>query len=206
VRWAAEKVPAILEAWLPGEMGGQAVAEVLFGRYNPSGRLPLTFPRHAGQLPAYYNYKPSKEFSLKRTGYVDLPAGPLWEFGFGLSYTTFRYFDLRINPVRIGPTGEVEVSLNIENSGPFEGQAVVQLYLRDEISSVVTPVKELKGFQKISLKPGEKQRVRFKLNREQFSLLDEHLRRKAEPGLFEVQVGASSQDIRLKGHFELLAK
>jgi beta-glucosidase len=127
VRWAAEKVPAILEAWLPGEKGGQAVAEVLFGRYNPSGRLPLTFPRHAGQLPVYYNYKPSKEFSLKRSGYVDLPAGPLWEFGFGLSYSSFRYSNLRIEPEKVGPNGEVGVSVDIENSGTREGQEVVQL-------------------------------------------------------------------------------
>jgi beta-glucosidase len=206
VRWAAEMVPAILEAWLPGEKGGQAVAEVLFGRYNPSGRLPLTFPRHAGQLPAYYNYKPSKAFSLKRTGFVDLPAGPLWEFGYGLSYTTFRYSDLRIEPGKVSPQGEVRVSLEIENSGPIEGQEVVQLYLKDELSSVVTPVKELKGFLKLPIQPGQKQRVQFKLNNEQFSLLDEQLRRKAEPGRFEVQVGASSEDIRLTGSFELLAK
>ena len=206
VRWAAENVPAIVEAWLPGEKGGQAVAEMLFGSYSPSGRLPVTFPRHVGQLPVYYNYKPSKAFSIRRTGYVDLAATPLWEFGFGLSYTDFKYSDLRIEPARIDQHGTVRVSLDVENTGQIEGQEVVQLYLKHGISSVVTPVKELKGFAKVSLEPGQARRVEFSLNAEDLSVLDSQLRRVVEPGRFEVQLGASSESIRLKGSFVVSAE
>ncbi len=201
VRWAEEHVPAVVEAWLPGENGGRAVAEVLFGMFNPGGRLPITVPRHVGQLPVYYNYKPSKAFSLGRTGYIDLPATPLWEFGFGLSYTSFEYSDLEIEPEEVGPEGEVQVRLTVTNVGSDAGHEVVQLYLNDEISSVVTPVKALQGLAKIFLDPGESRQVRFTLAREQLSLLDRDLERVVEPGRFEVQVGASSLDIRLKGNF-----
>jgi beta-glucosidase len=206
VRWAVENVPAIVEAWLPGEKGGQAVAEMLFGSYSPSGRLPVTFPRHVGQLPVYYNYKPSKAFSIGRTGYVDLAATPLWEFGFGLSYTDFKYSDLRIEPAQIDQHGAVRVSLDVENTGQIEGQEVVQLYLKHGISPVVTPVKELKGFAKVSLKPGQARRVEFSLNAKDLSVLDNQLRRVVEPGRFEVQLGASSEGIRLKGSFVVSAE
>lgn len=203
VRWAAEHVPAIVEAWLPGQAGGQAVAEVLFGRINPSGRLPVTFPRHAGQLPVYYNYKPSKAFSIRRTGYVDLPATPLWEFGFGLSYTTFRYSDLKIEPELMGTDGTVEVSLQLRNTGRVAGHEVVQLYVRDVISSVVTPARQLKRFAKVRLEPGEQTLVTFQLNEIDLSLWDHKLRRVAEPGRFELMVGSSSADVRLQGEFTL---
>jgi beta-glucosidase len=206
VRWAAENVAAIVEAWLPGEKGGQAVAEMLFGRYSPSGRLPVTFPRHVGQLPVYYNYKPSKAFSIRRTGYVDLAATPLWEFGFGLSYTSFKYSDLRIEPAQIDQHGTVRVSLDVENTGQIEGQEVVQLYLKHGISSVVTPVKELKGFAKVSLKPGRAKRVEFSVSAGDLSVLDNQLRRVVEPGRFQVQLGASSEGIRLKGSFVVSAE
>lgn len=205
LRWSAENVPAILEAWLPGEKGGLAVAEVLFGDYNPNGRLPVTVPRHAGQLPVYYNYKPSKAFSIPRTGYVDLPATPLWEFGFGLSYTTFEYSDLQIEPVQASTADVVTVSVSVENTGRLSGKEVVQLYLRDEISSVVTPVKQLRGFQKIALAPGEKRQVEFVLSSAELSLLDRELKRVVEPGRFEVMVGSSSADIRLRGSFDVVA-
>ncbi|MBE0652350.1 MAG: glycoside hydrolase family 3 C-terminal domain-containing protein, partial [Bacteroidales bacterium] len=132
IRWAAENIPAIVEAWNCGEQGGYAVADVLFGDYNPGGRLPITFPRHSGQLPMYYNYMPSKEY-WKQTGwgraYADMPASPLWEFGFGLSYTTFEYSNLQITPKEIGPAGEVYVSVDVKNSGKLEGTEVVQLYI-----------------------------------------------------------------------------
>jgi len=199
VRWAAANVPAILEAWLPGEKGGRAVAEVLFGDFNPCGRLPVTVPRHAGQLPVYYNYKPSKAFGIRRTGYVDLPATPLWEFGYGMSYTQFEYSDLRIEPEKIAPSGRAAVSLTVRNTGHVSGQEVVQLYLRNEISSVVTPVKQLKGFRKVALGPSELKKVEFILSPEDLSLLDKELKRVVEPGLFQIMVGASSQDIRLQG-------
>ncbi len=199
VRWAEENIPAILEAWLPGEKGGQAVAEVLFGEYNPCGRLPVTVPRHAGQLPVYYNYKPSKAFSIRRTGYVDLPATGLWEFGYGLSYTDFEYSSLEIKPQQITPDEKVKVILSVKNTGEVPGTEVVQLYLRDEISSVVTPVKQLRGFRKIALGPGKHKTIEFVLSPEDLSLLDKELKRVVEPGRFEIMIGASSEDIRLRG-------
>jgi beta-glucosidase len=199
IRWAAENIPGILEAWLPGEKGGQAVAEVLFGMTNPSGRLPVTVPRHAGQLPVYYNHKPSKAFSLRRTGYVDLSPEPLWEFGFGMSYTGFDYSDLQIDPAEFQPSSEVRVSFQVRNSGPAAGKETVQLYLRDEISSVVTPVLQLREFKRLSLEPGRSEKVEFRLDAEDFSLLDSRLSRVVETGDFTVLVGSSSRDIRLTG-------
>lgn len=204
IRWIAEHVPAIVEAWLPGEQGGHAVADILFGDVNPSGRLPVTVPRHSGQLPVYYNYRPSKAYWMSRSHYVDMPATPLFEFGHGLSYTTFTYANLRISPKQIRPAGEVEVSVEVTNTGPREGAEVVQLYLDDVISSVSTPVKELKGFEKVWLKPGETRTVRFRLTPEHLSLLDEHLEPVVEPGLFEVMVGSSSEKIHLRGSFEVV--
>jgi len=204
VTWIAEHVPAVVEAWSCGEQGGHAVADVLFGDYNPSGRLPVTIPRHVGQLPVYYNYKPSKAYWIEKgwgTAYADMSPEPLYPFGFGLSYTTFDYRDLEITPSKIGSSGEVIVSLTVKNVGEREGQEVVQLYVHDEISTVVTPVKELKGFEKVALKPGEERTVRFTLGPEHLSLLDQDLQRVVEPGRFEALVGASSEDIRLRGSF-----
>lgn len=203
IRWVAEHVPAIVEAWLPGEQGGRAVAEVLFGDVNPSGRLPVTVPRHAGQLPVYYNHTATKASRLRERGYVDMKATPLWEFGYGLSYTRFEYRDLRISPPVIPPDGSVRVSLKVKNTGARAGAEVVQLYLTDVISSVTRPVKELRGFAKLWLEPGEERHVAFTLGPEELSLLDENLRWVVEPGRFEVMVGASSEDIRLRGSFEV---
>lgn len=205
IRWAAENIPAILEGWNCGEQGGNAIADVLFGDYNPEGRLPITFPRHSGQLPVYYNYMPSKDYwinSIKR-GYVDMPALPLWEFGFGLSYTTFEYSNLQITPKVTGPAGEIYVSADVKNTGKREGSEVVQLYFDDVISSMSTPVKELAGFEKVSLAPGEKKTVKFKLTPEHLSFLDTNLEWVVEPGKFKVMVGSSSADIRLDGEFEI---
>ena len=154
IRWAEEKIPAILEAWLPGELGGLAVADIIFGDYNPSGKLPVTIPRHVGQLPVYYNYMPEKDYWIKKgwgKAYADMPATLLWEFGFGLSYTKFEYSNLQINTKEIGPYGEVTLSVDVKNIGDRTGAEVVQLYLRDLIASVTVPVKELKGFKKIML-------------------------------------------------------
>jgi beta-glucosidase len=198
-RWTAENVPAIVEAWLPGEKGGLAVAEVLFGHYNPSGRLPISIPRHAGQLPVYYNYKPSK----LRWHYVDMSADPLYPFGHGLSYTRFDYSGLRISPPSIRRAASVQVSVEVANGGNRAGEEVVQLYLNDPIATVSRPVQELKGFRKIALKPGEKKTVEFTLTPEDLSLLDRNLERVVEPGEFRVMVGHSSADIRLKGSFEV---
>jgi beta-glucosidase len=201
VRWTAEHIPAIVEAWLPGERGGDALAEILFGDYNPSGRLAITVPRHSGQLPVYYNFKPSK-LELGRS-YVDMPGTPLWDFGYGLSYTKFNYSNLRISPTATAPAGEVGVSVDVTNAGDRAGEDVVQLYINDVVSSVTRPAKELKGFQKIALKPGETQTVRFTLTPEELSFLDRNLQRVVEPGTFTVMIGASSEDIRLKGSFEV---
>jgi beta-glucosidase len=202
IRWTSENIPAILEAWNCGEQGGTAVADVLFGDFNPNGRLPITVPRHSGQLPVYYNSSPTKELVMDE-GYVDMSITPLYEFGFGLSYTTFEYQDLNINPSEAGIGGNVEVTLNVKNTGKREGAEVVQLYINDIISSVVTPVIQLKGFEKINLKPGEMKQVRFTLSPEHLSLINSHMERVVEPGIFEILVGSSSKDIRLKGSFTI---
>jgi beta-glucosidase len=204
IRWAAEKIPAIVEAWLPGESGGQAVSDIIFGDYNPCGKLPVTVARHVGQLPVYYNYMPEKEEWIKNAwgkAYADMPATPLWEFGFGLSYTTFEYSNLQIKPGETGDYGEVSISVDIKNTGERSGKEVVQLYIRDLIASVTVPVKELKGFRKIMLAPGERQTVEFKIKHEDLSLYNKSMERVVEPGAFSVMIGSSSEDIRLKGEF-----
>jgi beta-glucosidase len=203
IRWTAANVSAIVEAWRPGEEGGNAVADVLFGDYNPGGHLPITVPRHVGQLPAYYNYSPAKENRTKFRGYFDMDASPLYEFGYGLSYTTFECSDLRIQPQQIRPSDNVRVSIRVKNTGPYRGDEVVQLYLRDLVASVSTPVKALKGFQKISLDEGETRQVEFVLTPEDLSLLDRDMKRVVEPGTFQVMVGRSSEDILARGHFEV---
>ena len=206
IRWTAENISTIVEAWLPGEEGGNAVADILFGDYNPDGRLPITFPRHSGQLPMYYNSHPSKEYWINNawgSAYVDMPASPLWEFGFGLSYTSFEYSNLVLTPKKTGPAGEVFVSLNVKNTGRREGKEVVQLYINDVISSMSTPIKELKGFEKVVLSPGEIKKIKFKLTPEHLSFLDKYMEPVVEPGIFEVMVGSSCENIRLRGEFEI---
>jgi beta-glucosidase len=209
IRWIAENVPAVLEAWNCGEQGGNAVADVLFGDYNPGGKLPVSFPKHVGQLPVYYNYMPSKAYWINHDNstyaelYVNDKIKPLYEFGYGLSYTSFEYSNLQITPKEIGPAGEVYVSVDVKNTGKRDGSEVVQLYIDDVISSMSTPVKELKGFEKLSLAAGETKTVRFKLTPEQLSFLDRNLEPVVEPGLFEVMIGSSSENIRLKGEFEV---
>jgi beta-glucosidase len=206
IRWIDGNIPAIIEAWMCGEEGGTAVADVLFGDSNPEGRLPVTFPRHAGQLPVYYNFKPSKEYWVKEgwgKPYADMDPQPLYPFGYGLSYTKFEYSDLRIREKTIGPGGTVHVTASIRNAGTRKGVEVAQLYVRDVISSVVTPVKQLRGFRRVALQPGEKSDVEFTLGPEDLSLLNRHLDRVVEPGAFEVMIGASSKDIRLNGRFEV---
>jgi beta-glucosidase len=199
IRWASEHLPAIVDAWMCGEQGGNAIADVLFGDYNPGGKLPITFPRHSGQLPSYYNYSATKSGAK----YVDMPATPLYEFGYGLSYTKFEYSNLSISPEEINKEGEVQVTADIKNIGGRKGDEVVQLYINDEISSTSKPVKELKGYERITLEPGEKKTVTFKLTPEDLSLLDRNMNRVVESGTFAVMVGSSSQDIRLNGQFEV---
>ena len=205
IRWAADNIPAIVEGWMCGEEGGNAIADVLFGDYNPGGKLPVTFARHSGQLPVYYNYMPSKEYWIKevKRNYIDMSSLPLYPFGFGLSYTSFEYSNLQITPKETGPAGEIYVSADVKNTGRREGSEVVQLYFDDVISSMSTPVKQLAAFEKVSLAAGEKKTVKFKLTSGQLAFLDKNLNWIVEPGKFKVMVGSSSADIRLDGEFEV---
>ncbi len=196
--WEAEHIPAILNAWFPGEKGGQAIAEILFGDINPAGRLPVTFPKSVGQLPLYYNTLP---FGSHR--YIDMDREPLFPFGHGLSYTSFEYSSLRVSPDRIGPWGEVTVSVDVRNVGERDGDEVVQVYLHDLYSSVIRPLKELCGFQRIHLCPGESRTVSFTVGTHQLRLLDRHMEWTVEPGEFEILVGGSSVT-RLSKRFEVV--
>jgi beta-glucosidase len=196
INWVAKKIPAIVESWFLGETGGLAIADVLLGKVNPSGKLPMTFPRSVGQLPYYYDHKPTS-----RHVYVDQDTSALFPFGHGLSYTRFQYSDLNITPAGIPPNGSVNVSVTIKNTGKVDGTEVVQLYIRDVIASVTTPVKSLKGFNRISLKPGESGKVQFKLNHEELMLWNRQMKQVVEPGEFKVMVGSSSEDIRQRGSF-----
>ena len=200
-RWIAQYVPAVVEAWLPGEQGGRAVAEVLFGDVNPSGRLPVTVPRHAGQLPVYYNAKKSKIHWVKSGWghpYVDMDPTPLYPFGYGLSYTQFEYGNLSLERTEIGPAQTVAVQFELRNTGNRSGSEVAQLYVQEEISSVSRPERELHGFTKVSLAPGETKTCRLTLRPEDLALYDQNLQRVVEPGKFKIMIGASSQDIRLE--------
>jgi len=183
----AERVPAIVEAWYAGQEGGTAIGEVLFGDVNPGGKLPVTFPRHSGQLPVYYNRRPT---SFRN--HLDLTREPLWPFGFGLSYTTFALDDLRIASPTIGPGGRTEVTVRVTNKGARAGDEVVQIYIRDQVSSVTRPIKELRGFERVTLKPGESKQVRFTLGPDELSMIDRRMQRVVEPGRFDVMAGTSS--------------
>jgi beta-glucosidase len=196
INWVAKKIPAIVESWFLGETGGLAIADVLLGKVNPSGKLPITFPRSVGQLPYYYDHKPTS-----RHVYVDQDTSALFPFGHGLSYTSFQYSDLTITPARIPLNGSVNISVTIKNTGKVDGAEVVQLYIRDVIASVTTPVKLLKGFNRISLKPGESGKVQFKLNHEELMLWNRQMKQVVEPGEFKVMMGSSSEDIRQRGSF-----
>ncbi len=182
----AETVPAILEGFYLGQEGGTALAEALFGEVNPGGKLPISFPRHVGQLPVYYGRKPSSFRS-----YLDMPRAPLYSFGHGLSYTTFRIDNLGVAPAKIGPGGRATVTADVANTGARAGDEVVQLYIRDRVSSVTRPSRELRGFQRVGLAPGEKKTVTFTLGPEALALYDEWMVRVVEPGLFDVMVGSS---------------
>ena len=198
INYAAAHVPAILHAWFPGEFCGQAVAEALFGDYNPGGRLAVTFPKSVGQIPFAFPFKPGSDESSSTSVY-----GALYPFGHGLSYTTFTYSDLHISPSHQGVQGDIHVSCKIKNTGKIKGDEVVQLYLRDEISSVTTYTKVLRGFERISLEAGEEQTVHFRLRPQDLGLWDKNMNFRVEPGSFKVMLGASSTDIRLHGQFEI---
>jgi beta-glucosidase len=189
----AQTVPAILECWYLGQEAGQAVAEVLFGDYNPGGKLPITIPRSAGHLPAYYNYKPSA-----RRGYLFDDVSPLYPFGFGLSYTSFSFKNVRLEKKKIRARAGTRVLVDVTNTGARRGAEVVQMYVRDLVSSVTRPVKELKGFVKISLQPGETQTVALGITPESLAFYDLEMKYRVEPGEFEIMVGNSSRDADLQ--------
>ena len=190
VVWESENLPAIVNAWEPGMLGGQAVAEILYGKVNPSAKLSMTIPRTAGQVQMYYNHKPSHyRYKLQ-----DIPNEPLYPFGYGLSYTTYEYSDIQLSKSEIAANENVEVSVTIKNTGAREGVEIAQLYIRDCISYVTRPVKELKGFQRVALKAGESKRVTFTLTPEHLQYYNLEMKRVVEPGEFKVMVGGSSRD------------
>jgi beta-glucosidase len=187
INYIAEKVPAILEGFYLGQETGVGVADVLFGDYNPAGKLTISFPRSVGQLPIFYNRKPTA-----RRGYLFTSKEPLFPFGYGLSYTSFAYSNLKISPAQIRPAGQATVSITVTNTGQRAGDEIVQLYIRDVVSSVTRPVMELKDFKRISLTPGESKTVEFVITPDKLSFLDLNMNRIVEPGRFDIIVGTSS--------------
>jgi beta-glucosidase len=207
--WTADNMPTIVYTWWLGSEGGNAIADVLFGDYNPSGKLPMTFPRTEGQIPIYYNHlntgRPAKnqDDHIYVSAYTDIQNTPKFPFGYGLSYTTFAYSDLKLSKSVIRKNETLEVSFTVANTGNVAGEEVVQLYLNDKVASLVRPVKELKDFQKIKLEAGQRKTITFTINNDKLSFYHNDLELKSEPGEFDVMVGSSSEDIRLKSTFEL---
>lgn len=207
IEWTAEHVGAILCTWWLGSEAGNAIARVLYGDYNPSGKLPMTFPRSVGQIPLYYSLKntgrpaPDDHAVSYGSAYIDSPNAPRYAFGHGLSYTTFDYSELQLSTDRMSVDGRMVVSCTVTNSGSRDGEEVVQLYVRDLVGSVTRPVKELKGFRKILLRAGESQRVEFEIDADQLAFYDQKMQWRVEPGDFQVMVGSASDDIRLTGSF-----
>jgi len=193
------KVNSVADIWYPGEEGGHAVADVLFGDYNPAGRLPITFPVHEAQLPLVYNHKPTG----RGDDYNNLSGTPLFPFGYGLSFTTFEYSDMRFDKKSISKNESSVVSCKIKNTGSLDGDEVVQLYIHDILASVARPVMELKGFQRIHIKAGETKEISFTITPEMLSMLNINLERVVEPGDFRIMLGASSRDLRLKGNLSV---
>lgn len=207
--WTADNMPTIVYTWWLGSEAGNAIADILFGDYNPSGKLPMSFPREEGQIPIYYNHfstgRPSiNEDKVYKSAYIDLPNTPRFPFGYGLSYTTFQYSDLKLSKSKMTKTGTIEVSTTITNTGKYAGEEVVQLYLQDKFGSVVRPILELRDFQKIKLEVGESKTIKFVITNEKLSFYNNDLKWVSEPGDFELMIGSSSADIRLKSTFELI--
>ncbi|WP_421682492.1 beta-glucosidase BglX [Stutzerimonas urumqiensis] len=207
--WAQQNADAMLETWFSGTEGGHAIADVLFGAYNPSGKLPISFPRSVGQIPTYYNHlRVGRPFVEGKPGnytsqYFEEPNGPLYPFGYGLSYTDFSLSPVRLSQRTLPRDGTLEASVTLRNTGTRAGATVVQLYIRDESASVIRPVKELKDFRKVHLEPGASTVVRFEIDRNDLNFFDAQLRRVAEPGEFSVQIGLDSEAVR-HASFELL--
>ncbi len=200
-----DKVDAIIQLWLPGETGAQAVVEALYGEINPSGKLPISFPRSAGQIPVFHYVKPSGGRSQWHGRYVDEDVKPLFPFGHGLSYTSFEYSNLFVEK-ETSTDGIISVTLDVENTGKMYGEETVQLYISREFGSVTRPVKELKGFHKVGLNPGERKKVSFKIPTEILAYYDRNMMLSIEPGTYKVMMGSSSEDIRLEGTFEVVGE
>jgi beta-glucosidase len=199
IGWIVDNVPAILESWMGGSQSGNAIADVLFGDVNPGGKLPVTFPRSVGQVPIYYNHmntgRPPEAENRYTSKYYDAPWTPLFPFGYGLSYTTFKLSNLQLSAPRIRSADRLTVSVEVENAGTRAGDEVVQLYVRDVVASMTRPVKELKGFQRVTLQPGAKRRVEFTLTHDHLAFWNRDLRFVVEPGEFRVMVGSNSRDV-----------
>lgn len=203
INWENKFLPAILEAWFPGPSVGEIVAETLFGDYNPGGKLSVTFPKSVGQIPLNFPFKPGSQAG--QAGYGNTRVeGPLYPFGYGLSYTSFEYADLKVTPVEAQNQTDIHVSFQVSNTGKREGDEVVQLYIKDEVSSVTTYESQLRGFERVHLLPGQTKTVKFTLHPDDLELLDKNMNWTVEPGTFKVRVGSSSTDIRLNGGFRIL--
>src|SRR5690606_18202433 len=207
INWLNENATAILETWFAGTMTGDAIAKVLFGDYNPGGKLPVTFPRAVGQIPMYYNHKntgrpgnPNERYNSK---YFDLPLTPLYPFGFGLSYTTFEYSDIELSKSKINIEDSITISVKVKNTGKYDGEEVVQMYIQDLVGSVTRPVKELKGFKKIMLKRNEEKTISFNISEKDLRFTTADMKFKSEPGFFKVYVGTNSADVK-ETTFELI--
>jgi beta-glucosidase len=201
--WIAEQIPTIVEAWFPSEEGANAIADVLFGDANPGGKLAITFPQAVGQVPIFYGHRPSGGRSHWKEHYVETSAKPLYPFGYGLSYTQFQFSNLRITPPTAKAGEEVRIAVDVTNGGKRAGDEVVQLYTHQHVPIVTRPIKELKGFKRLTLEPRETQTVVFHLAVNQMGYYDLEHRLVVEPGTVEVMVGSSSQDIHCTGSFEI---
>ena len=204
---ADQYLDAILEAWSPAETGAEAVVSALLGEYNPGGKLPVSVAYHAGQIPVYYNHPYGSAWhqseSIGFANYVDLPHTPRYDFGYGLSYTTFAYERMRVSDAVISAAGRVVIEIDVKNTGSCVGDEVVQLYLTDQYASMVRPVKELAGFKRVTLQPGETRTIVFTVTASQMAFLDREMRWKIEEGSYTIEVGSSSQDIRLTGEYRV---
>jgi beta-glucosidase len=207
--WTADHVPAILYTWWLGSEAGNAIADVLFGDYNPSAKLPISFPRTEGQIPIFYSHlnsgRPATSDSDRfyRSAYIDLSIYPKYEFGYGLSYTSFSYSNLKMSSTKMKQNDKLRVSFKLTNTGKYAGEEIAQLYIRDRVASIVQPVKALKDFKKVMLKPGEAKTLEFVIDKDKLSFYNQRQQWIAEPGEFDVMIGTSSRDIKLKGEFVL---
>ncbi len=198
--WENEHVDAMLETWHAGVEAGSGIADVLFGDYNPAGKLTMTFPREVGQIPIYYNHnrtgRPETGTSIWTSRYLDVPTSPLFPFGYGLSYTTFEYSDIRLNKSELSGDDRLVASVTVTNTGEYKGEETVQLYLNDPAASISRPVKELKGFQKIELAPGASQAVEFTITTEDLKFFNSELEYVWEPGAFNIYIGTNSEEVK----------